>query len=96
MTKPPVVLVVEDEVLVRMIVAEVLSEAGFTVLESASADAALTVLETRRDVQVLVTDVNMPGSLDGLGLAQIVVDRLHGRAADGCFARRELKPPPTG
>ena len=70
--RPPVILLVEDEALVRMIAAEVLSEAGFTVLESANAEEALTVLQTRSDVQVLFTDVNMPGPLDGLGLANLV------------------------
>jgi CheY-like chemotaxis protein len=58
-----------------MLAVEVLSEAGFTVLESASADEALTILEVRPDVRVLFTDVNMPGSLDGLALAEIVQTR---------------------
>ena len=48
---------------------------GFTVLESASAEDALTLLEARPDVQVVFTDVNMPGALDGLGLAQAVHKR---------------------
>jgi two-component system, response regulator PdtaR len=74
--KMPVVLLVEDEMLVRMLAAEVLSEAGFTIIESGSAEEALTVLETRPDVGVLFTDVNMPGALDGLGLAQIVHERV--------------------
>jgi two-component system, response regulator PdtaR len=71
----PVILLVEDEALVRMLAAEVLSEAGFTIIESGSAEEALTVLQTRSDVRVLFTDVNMPGALDGLGLAQIVHER---------------------
>ena len=75
---PLVILLVEDEVLVRMIAVDVLSEAGFTVLESASAEEALRLLETRPDVQVLFTDVNMPGALDGLGLAQTVHERSPG------------------
>ena len=75
MDNPLVILLVEDEVLVRMVAADVLSDAGFTVLESASAEEALMLLETRPDVQVLFTDVNMPGALDGLGLAQAVHDR---------------------
>jgi two-component system, response regulator PdtaR len=66
----PVVLLVEDEVLVRMTAADELEEAGFQVLEAANADEALTVLETRSDeVQVLFTDVHMPGSMDGMALA---------------------------
>ena len=75
MDNPLVILLVEDEVLVRMVAADVLEDAGFTVLESASAEEALTLLETRSDVQVLFTDVNMPGALDGLGLAQTVHNR---------------------
>ena len=78
MDNSTVILLVEDEVLVRMVVADVLSEAGFTVLESASAEEALRLLETRPDVQVLFTDVNMPGALDGLGLAQTVHERSPG------------------
>jgi CheY-like chemotaxis protein len=69
---PPVVLLVEDEPLVRMTAAE-LEEAGFQVLEAASADVAIAVLEARSDeVQVLFTDVYMPGSMDGLELAEQV------------------------
>ena len=73
--KLPVILLVEDELLVRMMAAEVLLEAGFTVVESGSAEEALAVLEARCDVNVLFTDVNMPGSLDGLSLARIVHKR---------------------
>ena len=67
----PVVLVVEDEVLVRLIAAEMLTEAGFDVIEAEHAAAALLVLDARAaDIRVLFTDVNMPGALDGLGLAR--------------------------
>jgi len=67
---PPVVLLVEDEPLVRMTAADGLEEAGFEVMEAANADAALSVLDARSDeVQVLFTDVNMPGSMDGMALA---------------------------
>jgi CheY-like chemotaxis protein len=76
--KPLVILLVEDEVLVRMVAADVLEDAGFTVLESTNAEEVLRLLETHPDVQVLFTDVNMPGALDGLGLAQIVHERLPG------------------
>jgi len=78
MDNSTVILLVEDEVLVRMLAADVLSEAGFTVLESTNAEEALTFLEARPDVQVLFTDVNMPGALDGLGLAQTVHERSPG------------------
>ena len=70
---PPVVLLVEDEPLVRMTAADELEEAGFHVLEAANADVALKVLEARSDeVQVLFTDVDMPGSMDGMELAEQV------------------------
>jgi CheY-like chemotaxis protein len=70
---PLVVLVVEDEPLVRMTAIDELEEAGFVVLEAVNADVALTVLETRsEEVQVLFTDVHMPGSMDGMALAEQV------------------------
>jgi CheY-like chemotaxis protein len=68
----PLVLVVEDEPFVRMIAAEGLEDAGFDVIEAASADDALKVLNARPDVGVLFTDVNMPGSVDGVELARMV------------------------
>jgi CheY-like chemotaxis protein len=72
----PVVLLVEDEPLVRMTAADELEEAGFQVLEAANADVALKVLEARSDeIQVLFTDVNMPGSMDGMALAERVYQR---------------------
>src|SRR5829696_17709 len=73
---PSVVLVVEDEPLVRMTAADELEEAGFQVLEAMNADEALKVLEARSDeVQVLFTDVDMPGSMDGMALAEQVYQR---------------------
>jgi CheY-like chemotaxis protein len=56
----PVVLVAEDEVLVRMMTVDVLEEAGCAVIETENAAAALAVLDERSDVQVLITDVEMP------------------------------------
>lgn len=71
----PLVLVVEDEPFVRMIAAEGLEDAGFAVIEAATADDALKILNTRDDVGVLFTDVNMPGSVDGVELARMVHER---------------------
>ena len=69
----PVVLLVEDEPLVRMAAADDLQDAGFHVLEAANADIALAVLEScSQHVQVLFTDIDMPGSMDGLDLANLV------------------------
>jgi CheY-like chemotaxis protein len=63
------VLVVEDEVLVRLMIAEELRSAGFQVIEAADADEALSVLAHITDVSVIFSDIRMPGSMDGLGLA---------------------------
>ena len=73
---PLVVLVVDDEPFVRMTAVDELEEAGFHVLEAANADVALMVLEARSDeVHVLFTDVNMPGLMDGMALAEQVHQR---------------------
>lgn len=67
------VLVVEDEPLIRMDAADTLEEEGFEVIEAATARAALAILETREgDVAALFTDVDMPGDMNGLELAGIV------------------------
>ena len=72
----PVVLVAEDEVLVRMMTVDVLEEAGCAVLEAENAETALCVLNERWDVQVLVTDVEMPpGPLNGIDLARLTRER---------------------
>jgi CheY-like chemotaxis protein len=66
------VLVVEDEIMVRLMIADDLRDAGFTVIEAASADEALTVLRSSTPVDLVLTDIRMPGSLDGLALAATV------------------------
>ena len=64
------VVVVEDEPLIRLLAAETLTEAGFTVLEAGHAAEALTHLEAQAAaISVLFTDIHMPGQMDGLGLA---------------------------
>jgi CheY-like chemotaxis protein len=67
---PPVVLVVEDDVLVRTVVAAYLRDCGFDVVEAGSADEAIRVLQADIGVDIVFSDVNMPGSMDGFGLAQ--------------------------
>jgi CheY-like chemotaxis protein len=69
------VLVVEDEVLIRMSIADSIADGGFTVYEAANADQAIHLLETHPDIRVLFTDIDMPGSMDGLRLAEAVRDR---------------------
>jgi CheY-like chemotaxis protein len=68
----PVVLLVEDEPLVRLTQVDILREAGFWVLEAEDADEAFETLRRRSDVKVVLTDVNMPGSLDGFEFARLV------------------------
>lgn len=72
---PPVVLVVQDEGFVRMVAVDILLDEGFMVLEVATADEAWPLLERRSDIDVLFTDVNMPGHMDGLTLAARVAER---------------------
>ena len=74
-TPPPVVLVVEDEPLLRMLAVDVVEEAGFIAIEAGDADEAVILLESRTDITLLFTDINMPGSMDGLKLAHAVRDR---------------------
>jgi two-component system, response regulator PdtaR len=71
----PVVLVVEDEPLLRMLAVEVVEEAGFLAIEARDADEAMVLLESRTDIILLFTDINMPGSMDGLKLAHAVRHR---------------------
>ncbi|MGZ5904834.1 MAG: response regulator, partial [Reyranella sp.] len=67
---PPTVLVVEDEILVRTVIAAYLRDCGFDVVEAGSADEAVRVLEAGVRIDIVFSDINMPGSLDGFGLAQ--------------------------
>ena len=67
------ILVVEDEVLIRLVIAEYLRDCGYRVFEAAHADEALLVLrQAERPVDVVFTDIEMPGSMDGFALAQWV------------------------
>ena len=70
-----VVLVVEDEFLIRMDAVEMLEAAGFATIEAANADEAIRIFESRDDIRVLVTDIDMPGSMDGLKLAHVVREK---------------------
>jgi DNA-binding NtrC family response regulator len=70
-----VVLIVEDEPLVRMFAADTAADAGYEVLEAGNADEAVRILERRLDVRVVFTDIDMPGSMDGLKLAAAIRGR---------------------
>jgi len=63
---------VEDEPLLRMLAVAVLEEAGFLAIEARDADEAAVLLESRADIALLFTDIDMPGSMDGLKLAHAV------------------------
>lgn len=71
----PVVLVVEDDYLLRLDAADMIRAADFEVIEAANADEAIAILESRNDIAVVFTDIQMPGSMDGLRLARAVRGR---------------------
>jgi CheY-like chemotaxis protein len=71
----PVVLIVEDDLLIRLNAAQMIEEAEFDVIEASNADEAIAILENRSDITVLFTDIQMPGSMDGLKLATAVKGR---------------------
>jgi CheY-like chemotaxis protein len=92
--KPKVVVVAEDEALVRLLAVEVLTAAGYEVIEAGHAAEALDALEARPgEIRLLFTDVNMPGTMDGLALAH------HVRAAWPhialLIASGQHRPPPV-
>lgn len=80
-TRPPVhsepvtVLVVEDEALIRLAIVDELEVAGFQVFEADSAAAAIVIIERHADIRMIFTDIDMPGTMDGLKLAAFVRDR---------------------
>jgi CheY-like chemotaxis protein len=73
--KRPAVLVVEDDFLIRLGAVEMIEAAGFDVVEAANADKAMEILEVRLDIAVVFTDIQMPGSMDGLKLAAEIKGR---------------------
>lgn len=73
--RPPTILVVDDDALIRMAAVGLVEDLGFTALEVDSADAALLLLAAHDDIRVVFTDIQMPGSLDGLELAAQVRER---------------------
>jgi CheY-like chemotaxis protein len=69
------ILTVEDESLISEYLGRILEDAGYQVIATANADEAIAVLESRADIRVIITDINMPGTMDGLRLAAAVRDR---------------------
>jgi len=72
---PAVILVVEDEMLLQMRAVDMVEDAGYTSVEAVDADEAVAILESRSDIALLLTDIQMPGSMDGLKLAHTVHER---------------------
>lgn len=71
----PLILVVEDDAVVRMVASDILAMEGYRVEEAEDAETALRILEGRPDIELLFTDINMPGDKDGLALAREVHER---------------------
>jgi two-component system, response regulator PdtaR len=69
------VLVVEDDPLIRMVAVDIVEDLGFPVCEASSAEEAIEILEYRRDVFAVFTDINMPGSMNGLDLSRYVTQK---------------------
>ena len=69
---PLVVLVVEDEMMLRMRVVDMVEDAGYLPVEAVDADEAMAILRSRSDIALMLTDVQMPGSMNGLQLAHAV------------------------
>lgn len=73
--RPPIVLVVEDDFLLRMDAVDIVRNAGFEAIEAANADQAIAIIEADPDIHIVFTDVQMPGTMDGLRLARFIRDR---------------------
>ena len=71
----PVVLVVEDDELLHWNAVSIVEDAGFDVAGAANATEAIAILEARNDIRIIFTDIQMPGSIDGLRLAHLVKNR---------------------
>jgi CheY-like chemotaxis protein len=95
----PIILIVEDDPFLRMLTVEFINEAGFATLEACDADQAIAILESSSKITVLFTDINMPGSMDGLKLARVVSNRwpaIEILIASGHVRFRQADLPPNG
>lgn len=72
---PHVILIVEDDLLLRLLTIDILEHAGFATVQAENADEAVAILDARSDIALVITDINMPGSMDGVKLAHAVRDR---------------------
>jgi len=71
----PIVLVVEDNIMLRMRAVDIVEDAGYASVEAVDADEAFSILQSRCDIALLFTDIQMPGTMDGLQLAHAVYER---------------------
>jgi CheY-like chemotaxis protein len=97
--KRAVVLVVEDDLFIRLNAVAMIADAGFHVVEAGNADEAIAVLEMRSDIHVVFTDIQMPGTMDGLKLARFVRTRwppIHIIATSGLVQVGEMDLPIGG
>ena len=81
----PYVLVVEDEFFSRMHAADLVEAAGYRAIEVSNADEAIAILEARKDIRIVLTDIDMPGSMDGLKLARAI--EIAGRQSNSFLPR---------
>lgn len=96
-TKRPVVLVVEDEPLLRMMAVDLVEDAGFDVVDAADATQAVAILETRTDIRIVFTDIDMPRGMDGMKLAAAIRDRwppIEIILTSGYFTEENVRMPP--
>jgi CheY-like chemotaxis protein len=94
-----VVLIVEDEALIRMSAVQMVEDAGFMVVEACDADEAIEILESRRDIRAVFTDINMSGSMDGWKLAHAIRGRwppIHLIVTSGLYTPEKGQLPARG
>jgi CheY-like chemotaxis protein len=92
--KPPVVMVVEDEFLLQLMIADELRSAGFQVIECGDADEAVDLLHSGIMVSLIFSDIRMPGSMDGVVLARAVHEQFP--ALKVILTSSELPPAMSG
>jgi two-component system, response regulator PdtaR len=95
----PIILIVEDDFFLRIHAAEMIQDAGFDIVEAGNSDEAIAILEARPDIHVVFTDIQMPGSMDGLKLARFVRGRwppIKIVVTSGNFASRDGDLPEGG
>jgi CheY-like chemotaxis protein len=76
--RTPTILVVDDEVLIRMALSDCLQDSGYKVLEAGNADEAVAVLEHGHEIDLVFSDIRMPGTMDGFGLAKWIRQNRNG------------------